>query len=286
MAPRIPFVSIIIANYNYGHLLSFALDSILAQDDDDFEIIVVDGGSTDNSVEVIRKYEAHISWWISEPDHGQSEAFNKGFKHAKGKFLTWLNADDLLLPGTILAVKTALRNHPEASWATGNMVRFLHQNGEIIEAPWGPHYLPKWLQGKGRVTISFGPSTFWSRDSYNQIGPINENLHYAMDFDYWTRLNHAGYLQVRVNHFCWGFRMHEVSKTAEFGLHHKSEKENKEISRENNSIAEALNYHPSMMWRFLGLLMRFLDGSMVVALKNRFLVKGENIKECFKLNYK
>ena len=172
-----PFVSIVIANYNYGHLLPAAIESILHQDCDDYEIIVVDGGSSDNSVEVIMRYADHIAWWVSEPDSGQSNAFNKGFAHSRGKFLTWLNADDLLLPGTIKAVKHALESHPECSWATGNMVRFLHTDGKIIEAPWGPNCLPKWLQGTGRQTIFFGPTTFWSREIYDAIGPIDESLH-------------------------------------------------------------------------------------------------------------
>ena len=103
-----PFFSIVIVNYNYGRFLEAAILSILNQSCVDYELIVVDGGSTDNSVDIIRKYKNSISWWCSEKDNGQSHAFNKGFAHANGRFLTWLNADDLLMPGTLAAAKKKL----------------------------------------------------------------------------------------------------------------------------------------------------------------------------------
>lgn len=279
-----PFISIVIANYNFGHLLPATIESILHQDCDDYEIIVVDGGSTDNSVDVIKQYANHISWWVSEPDSGQSNAFNKGFAHAKGRFFTWLNADDILLPGTIKAVKSTLVSHPEAAWATGNLVRFLHKDGKIIEAPWGPHILPNWLQGKGRVVVFYGPTTFWSREAYQAIGLINEELHLAMDVDYWSRLNDAGYRQVRVNHACWGFRMHEDSKTAEFGEHEKSNKNKLLMQREKEYLMRN-HSTPKKIWRYMGLLMRLLDGSILKALVNRKALIGKSIKEKYGIEY-
>lgn len=280
-----PFLSIVIANYNYGHLLPAALDSIINQDCNDYEIIIVDGGSKDNSVDVIKQYEKHIAWWVSEPDKGQSNAFNKGFAHSKGKFLTWLNADDILLPGTIKAVKHKLTNHPNAKWATGNFVRFLHSDGTIIEAPWGPQYLPNWLQGPGRITVSFGPTTFWSREIYDILGPIDETLQYAMDIDYWYRIDMAGYKQVRVNHQCWGFRMHENSKTAEFGEHEKNDNERKAMLKERAYLIKKNNYHPKKFWRFIGLFMRCLDGSMLKALYNKVIIVNKKIMDVCHINY-
>lgn len=285
MDAKKPFFSIVIANYNYGHLLEATLQSVFTQDDDDYEVIVVDGGSTDNSLEIISRYQERIAWWVSEPDRGQSHAFNKGFAHARGRFLTWLNADDLLLPGTIAAVKQKLLRHPEASWATGNMLRFMHEDGRVIEAPWGPHCLPGWLQGIGRITIIFGPSTFWSRKSYAELGPIDEDMHLAMDVDYWTRLNVNGYRQVRVNHCCWAFRMHEDSKTAEFAAHEKTEARKLQMKQEKQHIIEKYGYRPSKFWRMMGLLMRCLDGSMLVAVLKHWQLIGKPVAELYRLPY-
>jgi len=280
-----PFFSIVIANYNYGHLLAAALESIIHQDCDDYEIIVVDGGSTDASVDVIKKYEQHIAWWVSEPDKGQSNAFNKGFSHAKGLFYTWLNADDILLPGTLMAVKKRLQSHPQASWATGNFVRFLQENGTIIEAPWGPHYLPDWLQGPGRVTVSFGPTTFWNSEIYKRLGPLDETLHFTMDTDYWCRINMADFKQVRVNHSCWGFRMHEESKTAEYENRNLNNCQKEKINQEHSYIIKKNNYYPKVIWRFIGLFMRFLDGSLLVALIKKKIIVGKKIQDEFSLHY-
>ena len=280
-----PFFSIVIANYNFGHLLPVAIQSILNQDCDDYEIIIVDGKSSDNSVDVIKFFEPYIKWWVSEPDSGQSNAFNKGFSHADGKFITWLNADDILLPGALAAVKKALSRHPKASWATGNLVRFLQSNGKIVEAPWGPHYLPQWLQGPGKVTVFFGPTTFWSKDAYSALGPIDESLHLAMDVDYWHRLNMAGYKQVRVNHPCWGFRMHENSKTAEFGEHKKSLIAKQQMANEKRYIVEKNHYHPKKLWRYLGLIFRVLDGSIIRNLLRRHFLVGGDIRDVYHLDW-
>lgn len=280
-----PFLSIVIANYNYGNMLGAAIESIVHQDCKDYEIIVVDGGSTDDSVEVIKRYEDNISWWVSEPDKGQSNAFNKGFAHSTGEFITWLNADDILLPGTIRAVKKSLESHPYADYATGNFVRFMSDSKMIIQAPWGPSFLPTWLQGKGRFNPIYGPTTFWRKSVYDRVGLIDESLHYTMDVDYWARLTMSGYFQVRVNHYCWGFRMHDNSKTAEFGNHERDESVKQKMKIELQKIKEKTGYKPMRYWIFLGYLMRIFDGSAFRMMYNSKFVKGRNLIDYFKINY-
>ena len=116
-----PLISIVIANYNYGHYLEDAIRSVIDQDVDDVvELIICDGGSTDNSVDIIKKYDDKIAWWCSEKDEGQSDAFNKGFVQAKGKYLTWLNADDVMFKGCLKKVLRILNEHPEEEWFTGS----------------------------------------------------------------------------------------------------------------------------------------------------------------------
>lgn len=285
MSKENPFFSIVIANYNYGHLLPTTLESIVRQDCDDYEIIVVDGGSSDDSVDVIKRYSSHIKWWVSEPDKGQSDAFNKGFAHAQGKFYTWVNADDILLPGTLKTVKQALMTHPDYDWATGNMVNFLHSNGKIIKAPWGPNILPKWLMGNGRQIFAFGPTTFWSKRAYEEVGPFNTEMHYMMDTDYWVRLMVHGYKQLRVNHFCWGFRMHTDSKTAEYGGNVKSAELKEIIEMEHEKSNRNNDYHISAFFVVMLRVWRVIDGSYIKAIANKYFVEGKHIGKYFNLSY-
>lgn len=273
MANR-PFFSIVIANYNYGRYLGDAISSVLGQSFTDFELLVVDGGSTDNSKNVILSYQDKIAWWCSEPDQGQSNAFNKGFSHASGRFLTWLNADDILLPDTLNAVYKKLTDNPWADWATGNFIRFRSSDMAIISAPCGPFFLPSWLQGAGRMIPVYGPTAFWKKDVYEKLGVIDETLHYTMDVEYWSRLTMAGYKQVRVNHYCWGFRMHEQSKTAEFDGHERSVTIKDRMDFERRYISEKTGHSVSFMYRVIGLVCRILDGSAFVALYNKIFLVG------------
>ena len=111
-----PLLSIVIANYNYGRFLEDAIKSVLSQNCQNYELIIIDGGSNDCSIDIIKRYSDKVSWWISEPDKGQSDAFNKGFARAKGRFLTWLNADDIMLQGTIAVLEKQVVEKPYVEW--------------------------------------------------------------------------------------------------------------------------------------------------------------------------
>lgn len=277
-----PFLSIIIANYNYGRFLPDALDSVLSQSCQDFELIIIDGGSTDDSVDVIRRYAGGlppgvkrddpsilhlhlsptpISYWLSEPDKGQSDAFNKGFARARGRFLTWLNADDIMLPGTIEKLKAAAEKHPDCEWFTGNFIRYT-QNGTLTEVAWGPHWYPQCLQRPSSPLVIFGPTSFFSKKILDQVGGMDESLHYIMDNDLWYRFMAAGIKQRRLKCFCWGFRMHEASKTAEFGEHSLDTRILAKMRAEKAYLEKKSNYHPSKLLRYILLGLRVFDGSL------------------------
>lgn len=277
------FFSIVIATYNCGVFLEDAILSVLSQSCSDFELIIVDGGSTDNSVDIIKKYSKYISWWVSEPDSGQSDAFNKGFSHAKGNYLTWLNADDILLPKTLEIVKNKLLS-TNAKWATGNFVRFRDIDKIIIETQWGPHFLPFFLQTFNSPMVIFGPTTFWSREVWAEVGKFDEKLHYSMDSDYWVRIMKAGYSQVRINHDCWAFRMHENSKTAEFGNHKAEEEVKKRKINESKYRIAKVGYKMSKFKRIVGVLFRFIDCSFFVVCYRQFFIKGCKINEKYDIN--
>lgn len=281
-----PLLSIVIANYNYGRFLEDAIKSVVEQDGfDRCELIVVDGGSTDNSVEVIKKYAnglpsnvsytdwinssnhnsqtpPPISWWVSEKDKGQSDAFNKGFAHARGKYLTWVNADDIMPRGCLKKIICEMERHPDCEWFTGNFFRFT-EDGKVIEVAWGPHFLPKWLQTKGQPLAIYGPATFFTKELFERVGGMKLYQNFMMDTDLWMRFIVSGVKQRRINCFCWAFRMHEESKTAEFGDHKLSSEQRAKFEAERESAYGETGYKASVLNRQLILLWRMLDGSFL-----------------------
>lgn len=274
-------LSIVIANYNYGRFLSDAIESILAQCDaplkdplgctilpirgckEAVELIICDAESTDNSVDIIRKYERSISWWCSEKDGGQSAAFNKGFSHAHGEWLTWLNADDIYLKEALRTFSQLVNRHPEAQWITGNKVAFDSQTGKIVQVFWGPHYQPPLLKRRKAFSAVFGPTTFFRREVYVKMGPIDECLHYAMDSEYWARFTLSGIRQTRLNHFCWGFRYHDASKTAGLQTDSVTKLRTEETMYWRSKLA--FSYRQSLFnpWYLTWCLWRVVDGSWI-----------------------
>lgn len=292
-----PILSIVIANYNYGRFLEEAIQSVIAQDmGDQVELIICDAASTDNSVEIIKKYanglppNTHIadwrpsgtqlvSWWCSEKDSGQSAAFNKGFAHAKGEWLTWLNADDLLMPGTLKAFEKLLLRHCDAHWITGNKIHFDSTTGKVTRVHWGPHIQPPFLKGNRAISAVFGPTTFFRKEIYASIGPIDERLHYAMDSAYWARFTMAGVRQTRLNHFCWGFRDHEQSKTSGVQTDAVSVKRRQESELWRTETGYSYQVSLKNVWYLLWVLWRICDGSWLVRAIQRRRLQGRPIQE-------
>ena len=205
-----PFVSVVIANYNYGRFLDEAIQSVLNQACNDVELIICDAASTDNSVEVIKKYEDRIAWWCSEKDKGQSDAFNKGFSHARGRFLTWLNADDVMLPGTIKRLKAAAEKHPECEWFVGGVL-WLDKAMRVLKCGRGRRF-SEMRYREGWVNV-WGPSSFFTKRLLDAVGGVNVRYHYTMDTELWLKF--ASKLGARYRPFAnyaWGLRMHEASK--------------------------------------------------------------------------
>lgn len=271
-----PILSIVIANFNYGRYLDAAIRSVIGQRGfADCELIVVDGGSTDESVSVIERYKDKIAWWCSESDKGQSDAFNKGFSRASGKYLTWLNADDLMPDYCLSRIVDELRRHPDCDWFTGNMLRFT-EDGLVTEIGWGPRIFPRCLQRKDSpASIAvFGPSAFFSKRIYEQVGRIDEKLVNTMDYDLWIKFVMAGIPQRRISCFCWAFRMHEASKSAEYGDHTVTRQVREMISQEGIVIRNRSGYHPKAIWHRVMLMWRILDGSLLKAFWLRRTVKN------------
>ncbi|MEM1239927.1 MAG: glycosyltransferase [Cyanobacteria bacterium P01_H01_bin.26] len=184
-----PKISIIVPSFNQGQYIRQCIESILDQQYSSLELIIIDGGSEDNSVDIIREYENDIDYWISEKDEGQSNAINKGFKEASGELVAWLNSDDFYLPNAFLSAVEVYRDFPEASFYFGNGWR-VDAYGNKKTSFFKDNYL-----AFDREALLYGlnyilqPSTFINAHYLKRIGYLDETLHYGMDSDLWMRLS-------------------------------------------------------------------------------------------------
>lgn len=213
---KLPKISIVVPNYNYGQYLEETLRSVLLQDYPALELIVIDGGSTDNSLEIIKKYEKHISYWVSEPDKGQAHAINKGFRQARGEVFAWLNSSDLYLPETLQRVGDIFFAHCDIEWITSRFPGHLWGGWRTSAAPHRKGYSKRLFKlggYLGEAPFSLGcmqqESTFWRASLWHKAGgELNESLKAALDFDLWARfLRHVS--PVVVDKPLSLFRVHE-----------------------------------------------------------------------------
>lgn len=202
-------ISIIIPSYNQGRFIEDAIRSIIDQNYPNVEIIVMDGGSTDNTVDVIKQYSSYITYWKSERDKGQSDAINKGVLLSTGDIVTWLNSDDVLLWNTLNLVNKYAEEHPEIQWFLGNVL-WLDRCGKIIKVGRVENESHFW--NSRHIFSNGGPSAFMRRDTLIKIGLLREDFHYMMDTELWHRYLKSGYGFKRIRSYCWGLRLHENAK--------------------------------------------------------------------------
>ncbi|HZI16984.1 MAG TPA: glycosyltransferase family 2 protein [Pyrinomonadaceae bacterium] len=183
---RWPRISVVTPSLNQGRFLEQTIRSVLLQGYPDVEYIVIDGGSTDESVEVIRRYEDRLAYWVSEPDRGQSHAINKGFAIATGQIMCWLNSDDFLMPGALRTVAESL--------AGGGAFAVVGHALKVYADGRPPHLLEGRFEGLPRLLrfwkgyTMHQPSIFWRREVFEKVGFLDESQHYIMDYDYWVRI--------------------------------------------------------------------------------------------------
>ena len=182
--PELPLVTIVTPSFNQARFLEATLRSVLEQDYPNIEYLVVDGASTDGSVEIIRRYANRLTWWVSEKDAGQSEAINKGLKQAHGEFVGWLNSDDVYQPGAVSAAVQAFKLHPEAAVVYGDAL--------AIDAQGVPFNLMRARQYSLNDLLAFKiicqPAAFMRRATLEQVGYLNPDYHLLMDSLLWMEL--------------------------------------------------------------------------------------------------
>lgn len=205
-------ISLVIPSLNQGRFISQTIDSILDQDYKSVEVIVVDGGSKDGTVEILKSYDQKIRW-MSEKDKGQTDAINKGMRIATGKILGYINSDDYLLPGTLKIISESFRDK-EAAWISGDAIIVNEDSKEIQKGVRWYKTLLRKISSKPLLLITdylVQPSTFWKRDLMNKVGYFDESLHYTMDYDYWLRLIRVSSPHL-LNEAISAFRIHSESK--------------------------------------------------------------------------
>jgi len=202
-------LSIVTPSYNQGQFLEETILSVLNQGYEPLEYIIIDGGSTDHSVDIIRRYQSHLAYWVSEKDRGQVEAINKGMARTTGDIVAFVNSDDVYLPGTFAAVANYFSSHPGCEWVCGDTLMFgIGHQTEMIRAvvPRSAAQCLSWAYKAPQ------PGHFWKRALVQQFG-FDEKWPYDFDHDMYVRALLAGHICEYVPLPFAGYRLHTASKT-------------------------------------------------------------------------
>lgn len=186
----LPTVTVVTPSYNQGRFIRETIDSVLSQDYPAIEYMVIDGGSMDDTVSILKSYGSRVSW-ISELDRGQSEAINKGWKRATGEILAWLNSDDIYLPGAISTAVAYFRSHPDVALVYGDGFHISEEGQALGRFPSEPFSKDRLKE----TCFIAQPATFVRRSVIEEVGFVEESLRYCMDYDLWIRISKRYRLQ-------------------------------------------------------------------------------------------
>jgi glycosyltransferase involved in cell wall biosynthesis len=209
MSPDPPLVSVVTPSLNQSRFLERTILSVLGQEYPRIEYIVVDGGSTDGSVDIIQRHASRLAWWVSERDHGQADAINKGLSHAHGDILAWLNSDDTWLPGAASSAVRAFQQHQGAGLVYG-AANYIDAADNII-GRFPAAQTDYRLLRQGYVHVP-QQAAFFRADLWRKVGPLDPSIDFAMDFDLWLRIARQAPVQY-VPETWANFRLHDEAKT-------------------------------------------------------------------------
>lgn len=208
-----PKISIVTPSYNQGQYLEETILSVIGQNYPNLEYIIIDGGSTDGSIDVIKKYEKYITYWVTERDGGQAEAINKGFSKSTGEIMGWINSDDVYLPG-ILNYISSIVDVKQSKLIFGNSIHF----NETEDFMWGSNVTRE--AEKYNITLVdyiIQPSCFWTRNAWESTGKLSEVLHYGFDWDWFIRAKIAGVDFKPTSKYLSLYRIHNQHKSGTGG---------------------------------------------------------------------
>jgi hypothetical protein len=205
-----PTISIVTPSFNQGHFIERTLYSVIAQNYPALEYVVQDGGSSDETVEILRRYEGSLHHWASEPDRGQADAVNRGFAHTTGEIMAYLNSDDLLMPGSLATVARYFSAHPDVDAVYSHRIIVDEDDQQV-----GSWLLPK-HDSEELALVDFVPqeTLFWRRSAWEAAGgQLDASMNFAIDWDLLLRMRDSGAKMVRLPRFLGAFRVHDSQKT-------------------------------------------------------------------------
>ena len=265
-----PRISVVMPSYNQVRYIEEAIKSILDQGYPNLDFIILDGGSTDGSVEIIQKYENQLSYWRSRPDNGQTSALIDGFKLAKGELMGWVNSDDILLPNALEIMSSAYLANPEVELLFGNFF-LINEMGSITRCQRVPQSRIEWFAKRGHWVFN-GTGAFFSKRAYDEIGGLNSDLSYVMDADLYVRMINNGIKYKHVGDYISAFRRHNEAKTVYDAQKSKSE-----------HLYAAMKYWPpdaakgrkQRRWRYLYWAFQILNGNLKMYL-DKMRMRGKH----------
>ncbi len=211
---KFPKISIITPSFNQAKFIRITIDSVLSQNYPNLEYIVMDGGSTDGTIEILKSYGKRITWYFQK-DKGQSDALNRGFKMVTGEIIGFINSDDFLEENALIKISEYFNHHKDAFWLTGKC-RVVDEKGEEVRrliTKYKNLFLKIFRSKKILLIVNYisQPSTFWRKEAFEKCGYFDVDLHYSMDYDFWLRMSRL-YKLYYIDCYLACYRVHDSSK--------------------------------------------------------------------------